>query len=773
MGTRSAVAALVLCSGIASGQVCENRWAAPESGLTAARMPGFVQAIKSFGGEIFVGGQFFASGGTPLGYVARWDGTQWLAAGELPGLVYDLETFGAGTNARLYAAGSFFGPGGTTDAGVRRWNGAGWESVGGPNGSVTDLHVHADASGTFLYATGNFTTTGAVATSRIARFDGTQWSAVGATNGLQNITPNTMASVASGVRAGLNVGGYPLSSTQNIARYNGSTWTSENVGGGFVEVTKLATLGTDIYSALSFSQGLYRATGSGGWSSVPVFPPNGYGGSVYTLHRHTDASGTALYAGGDFQTFGGLDSSPAGLGAFNGTSWRVIRPNGWQANPFSRAGAIRALGSLSDGRLVIGGEFDGVRQTASFVGQPLPPPTILMNSIGTWDGAAFAALGEGVTSPGVRAVHRRVVNGSEQVFVGGAFRSVGAEPFAYFAKFENGAWTQPIAELNGAVKQILPYQGGLVLVGDFTHVGATAVQGIVRIDASGAVVPLPFLSQRVSAAAVGMIQGTEILFVGTTGTGASLLRLQNGSWMTTISIGSSVVDVAVAPDGSGAVASFQGTGGGRVFRWNGTTQQEIFFPGASPTVTQHRKLVFVPGSPATLYSVGFFFASNRQGNLARADANGFTLLNTETFNILDVEVFDDGNGPRLLGLTRAVLPTGVASVVRWNGTTWESMGEFNGPVYAAAPYDVGGTSRLLVGGDFTRVGSETVGGLAVYEVCPFCAADVNRDARVDSDDVIEFFGIWDTSDARVDFDASGGVDGDDIVVFFDRWDSGC
>jgi hypothetical protein len=101
------------------------------------------------------------------------------------------------------------------------------------------------------------------------------------------------------------------------------------------------------------------------------------------------------------------------------------------------------------------------------------------------------------------------------------------------------------------------------------------------------------------------------------------------------------------------------------------------------------------------------------------------------------------------------------------------MGEFNGPVYAAAPYDVGGTSRLLVGGDFTRAGSETVGGLAVYEVCPFCAADVNRDARVDSDDVIEFFGLWDTSDARVDFDASGGVDGDDIVVFFDRWDSGC
>ncbi len=414
-----------------------------------------------------------------------------------------------------------------------------------------------------------------------------------------------------------------------------------------------------------------------------------------------------------------------------------------------------------------------MRQTASDTGQPLPPPTILMNSIGTWDGAAFAALGEGVTSPGVRAVYRRVVNGSEQVFVGGAFRGAGSEAFSYFAKFENGVWTQPLAALNGAVKQILPYLGGLVLVGDFTHVGAAPVPGIVRIDAAGAVVPLPSLSSRVSFAAAGMFQGTEILCVGTTGAGASLLRLQNGGWTTTIGIGSPVVDVAIAPDGTSVVASFQGTGGGRVFRWNGATQQEILFPGASPTPTQHRKLAFLPGSPATLYSVGFFFANNRQGNLARADANGFTLLNTETFNIFDVDVFDDGSGPRLLGLTRAALPTGVASVVRWNGTAWESMGEFNGPVYATAQYEAEGAPRLLVGGDFTRVGSALVGGLAVFDVCTFCAADVNRDARVDSDDVIEFFGLWDTSDTRVDFDASGGVDGDDIIEFFGRWDSGC
>ncbi len=344
MGARSGIAALLLCSGFASAQVCENQWVAPAPGLAVSGMPGWVQAIKVFGGDIFIAGQFYSSGETDLGSVARWNGTQWAPAGELPGFVYDLETFGTGANERLYAAGSFFGPGGATDAGVRRWNGVAWESVAGPDGTVVDLHVHTDSTGTYLYACGNFTTCGGVPMPRIAKFNGTQWSVVSGANGLQNITPNTMTSVSTGFRAGLNVGGCPLLSTQNIVRFNGSTWTNDNVGGGFVEVVKLATLGSDIYSALSFSQGLYRATGSGAWSSVPGFTPNAYGGTVYTLHLHAESTGASLYAGGDFQTFGVGDSSPIGLGAFNGTNWRAIRPNGWQVGPFARAGAIRSLG---------------------------------------------------------------------------------------------------------------------------------------------------------------------------------------------------------------------------------------------------------------------------------------------------------------------------------------------------------------------------------------------------------------------------------------------
>jgi len=54
-----------------------------------------------------------------------------------------------------------------------------------------------------------------------------------------------------------------------------------------------------------------------------------------------------------------------------------------------------------------------------------------------------------------------------------------------------------------------------------------------------------------------------------------------------------------------------------------------------------------------------------------------------------------------------------------------------------------------------------------------CPADINGDGGVDSDDVIEFFALWDVGNIRADFNADEGVDGDDVIAFFTRWDQGC
>jgi hypothetical protein len=54
---------------------------------------------------------------------------------------------------------------------------------------------------------------------------------------------------------------------------------------------------------------------------------------------------------------------------------------------------------------------------------------------------------------------------------------------------------------------------------------------------------------------------------------------------------------------------------------------------------------------------------------------------------------------------------------------------------------------------------------------PGCPADWNADGGIDADDVIAFFGEWDSGNA--DFNGDGGTDADDVIAFFARWDAGC
>jgi len=56
---------------------------------------------------------------------------------------------------------------------------------------------------------------------------------------------------------------------------------------------------------------------------------------------------------------------------------------------------------------------------------------------------------------------------------------------------------------------------------------------------------------------------------------------------------------------------------------------------------------------------------------------------------------------------------------------------------------------------------------------PPCAADIDGDEDVDSDDISAFFGSWEQGENRADFDGDGDTDSDDITAFFGRWDAGC
>lgn len=61
--------------------------------------------------------------------------------------------------------------------------------------------------------------------------------------------------------------------------------------------------------------------------------------------------------------------------------------------------------------------------------------------------------------------------------------------------------------------------------------------------------------------------------------------------------------------------------------------------------------------------------------------------------------------------------------------------------------------------------------LVVEFTPPGCAGDWDHDGDTDSDDVVQFFGAWETGEGDVDGDSDS--DSDDIVTFFASWDSGC
>ena len=54
-----------------------------------------------------------------------------------------------------------------------------------------------------------------------------------------------------------------------------------------------------------------------------------------------------------------------------------------------------------------------------------------------------------------------------------------------------------------------------------------------------------------------------------------------------------------------------------------------------------------------------------------------------------------------------------------------------------------------------------------------CIADIDADGDVDSDDVVEFFGAFESGSDIADTDNDGDVDSDDIVLFFGRFEEGC
>ncbi len=247
------------------------------------------------GPALYAGGHFTSiPGGTSFASsIAKWDGAGWQALGPgVFGAVRALAVFDDGGGSALYAAGdveNIGGPSGTPVGRIARWNGSTWSALGaGLDGTVTALAVWNDGGGSALYAAGDFATAGGQPASRTAKWNGSTWSALG--SGLDGevkelaVFDDGAGSALYATGAFTTAGGRPAA---GAARWDGAAWTPVGTGGGPVAAS-LAVFDSGAGPALYFGGKVLQ---TGGFASVGLGQfcrPGVFADGFERLHRRLE-----------------------------------------------------------------------------------------------------------------------------------------------------------------------------------------------------------------------------------------------------------------------------------------------------------------------------------------------------------------------------------------------------------------------------------------------------------------------------------------------------
>ncbi len=434
-----------------AGGVAANRigrwdgaaWTALNTGMDYRPVDALTVFDDGTGEGLYAGGDFSVAGDEPVEGIARWNGDAWAALGDgLNSLVRVLKVFDDGAGADLYAGGTINAAGGVRANRIARWDGSAWTPLGeGINGSSADVNsmvVFDDGAGPDLYVGGFFTTAGDVEANRIARWDGVQWTPVG--TGTNNRV-SAMVVFDDGAGPAIYGGGFFTTAGDEaasyIARWDGSAWTPVGLGmSGVVQALAVFDDGTGpaLYAGGRFwvaggapdTKYIARWDGSA-WAPLGTgLDGVGTTAGVRALAVFDDGSGPALYAGGSFDTAGGLPAD--NFARWDGSAW---------STPGRVLSNVEALTVFDDGTgpaLYAGGHF-------------FSAGGVVMSNVARWDGLVWSGLGTGM-SGAVHALTEFDDGSGLALFAGGYFRTAGDVPSGHVARW--GCIAEPCrADIDG------------------------------------------------------------------------------------------------------------------------------------------------------------------------------------------------------------------------------------------------------------------------------------------------------------------------------------
>jgi hypothetical protein len=553
---------------------------------------------------------------------------------------------------------------------------------------------------------GAFTAAGDASARGVAWWDGGRWLAVGGS--VDGEVRALVADGSGGFYAGGTFSEAGGTAAANVAHWNGSTWSALGSGTtGTVEALARDAAG-NLYAGGTFAQAggvtvsnIARWTGSA-WQVLG----SGTDGAVHALA--TSASGN-LFAGGAFTTAGGVTARR--IARWDGSAWRAL-----SSGLGDEVLALQSAGSL----LYVGGRFvsAGGNPRASYLAQ--------------WNGSAWAPVVSGYGTTGITsAVHALALDGSNRLYVAGAFSMGGGGGRRSVTRWNGSSWLTLGDGMNGTVRCLALDGAGQVLAGgDFAVADYAAVNHVAVWD---------------GAEWLGMADGGAGL--GDTLDPAS----------PSVAVSALVVDASNSVFVAGTFTTAGAVLASRVARWDGSTWSAV----AGTTDPSARLDALAADDAGNVYLGGTFTSIGgvSAANVARWDGYDWNPLGSGTDGHVASLAVDASGDLYAAGPFNTAGGIVVNNVARWNGTSWQALGTgwpgaaavavAGGSTYACCSLTVGPNGMGYSVGRYAGYGSWTLVGQP-FDIAPSDLA----------------FGPGSTLHAAGDFTQVGGQSANRIA----RWD---
>lgn len=708
----------------------------------------FVSKISSLSRSVWSMFVLAAAVGPCAGQSCQWDGAVGAVGvySDYDNPVRSLVMFDAGDGATLYAAPSFFtglmGP-----CSASRWDGRAWVHVGPEfDQRVSCLAVFDDGTGAALYAGGWFHHVGDVKADGIARWDGREWCPL-TVNPPDPIFEVELMTV---MRSREGQGGHQLvldvqttSAGKAILAWDGARWK------------QLAS----------------------------------HTGDARTMTVLSEARGDALYVGGQFTRFAGLDQST--LARWDGVQWHDVSPP--QGNEITASAAYARIESEPEALIVSATVFvpgvpqydqllqtwDGRAWTAwsDVKGEVLTLETVrdgshaslvaggtitevddvAVSGVARWDGQRWTSLGPGVKGP-VRAVQAYHTDEGTALCVAGGVAKAGDEFVVRVASWDRQGWSAMGNGVGSAsnpslILALASFDDGsgsgpsLHAGGYFQYAGDQTVWNIAKWDGKQWSPVGGGLDGGVLALHVHDEGGQPTLYVGGTFTrvlgvndltcAEGLVRWNGSQWSTIpywqgclASWDEHAVSAITSFDnGAGLGVIVAGHDDFSGFIMPLSERDAALAMQSSGRVNALAVMHDRSKSSEALFAAGTINADDDyltkevirwNGRSWEQVGEGFADSPFPTPEFFALAVYDDGSsdGPSLFAGGRFSSAGSVATnnIARWDGRRWWSVGEgTKGPVYSLVVHDDGDGAALYAGGRFDVAGGSPASNVAKWD----------------------------------------------------------